>query len=65
MGCGCNEDASARDCGDVTTLSVSSHTIQTREARNVKDKTVKDSCIAALCKLRHLMRMLECAGHLV
>jgi len=38
VGCGCNEDASARDCGDVTTISVSSRTIQTREARNVKEK---------------------------
>lgn len=38
MGCGCNEDASARDCGDVTTISVSSHTIQTRKEWNVKKK---------------------------
>lgn len=38
MGCGCNEDASARDCGDVTTISVAGRSIQTREERNVKEK---------------------------
>ena len=41
VGCWCNEDTSARDSGDVTTLLISGHTLQTRDERNVKKKKQK------------------------